>query len=87
MKEERYVVTFDVVEPWSDSTIDTSPEGLTASKFPFIFGGLGAPLKCVIDAHYYMQPVLEVRHAAPVHAVMCIRKLQGAPCGTGGAER
>ena len=60
VKKERYVVTFDVVEPWSDSTLETSPEGLAANKFPFIVGYLAAPLKRVIDASY-LQPVLEVR--------------------------
>jgi uncharacterized protein (DUF2235 family) len=56
----RYIVTFDVAEPWSDATLATSPEGLRAGEFPWGTGYLAAPLKRVIDAHY-LQPLLEIR--------------------------
>ncbi|MEO5823640.1 MAG: DUF2235 domain-containing protein [Vicinamibacteraceae bacterium] len=56
----RYVVTFDVVEPWADATLATSPVGLSASEFPAGLGYAAAPLKRVIDAHY-LQPLIEIR--------------------------
>ena len=56
----RYVVTFDVVEPWADATLATSPQGLPASDFPVGLGYLAAPLKRVIGADY-LQPLFEIR--------------------------
>lgn len=32
---ERYIVTFDVVEAWSESTVATSPKGLGVGDFPW----------------------------------------------------
>jgi uncharacterized protein (DUF2235 family) len=57
---ERYIVTFDVDEPWADATLATSPEGLPSSDFPWGLGYLAAPLKRVIGAHY-LQPLFEIR--------------------------
>ena len=57
---ERYAVTFDVVDPWSDSTLATSPEGLGVGDFPWGLGYAAAPFRRVIDARF-LQPVLEVR--------------------------
>jgi hypothetical protein len=57
---ERYIVTFDVVDAWSDSTVATSPKGLGVGDSPWGFGYVAAPFRRVIDAHY-LQPVLEIR--------------------------
>jgi uncharacterized protein (DUF2235 family) len=57
---ERYMVTFDVVDAWSDSTIATSPNGLGVGDFPWGLGYVAAPFRRVIDARY-LQPVLEIR--------------------------
>ena len=57
----RYVVTFDVRDPWYDSSIATSPEGLAAAELPGLVGYLAVPLKRVIDANY-LQPLIEIRH-------------------------
>ncbi len=56
----RYVVTIDVVEPWSDGALATSPEGLPAGDFPAGLGYLATPLKRVIGADY-LQPLFEIR--------------------------
>jgi uncharacterized protein (DUF2235 family) len=60
IEKQRYVVTFDVVDPWYDSSLTTSPEGLSVSEFPAGLGFVAAPLRRVIDARY-LQPILEVR--------------------------
>jgi uncharacterized protein (DUF2235 family) len=60
VENQRYVVTFDVVDPWYDGTFATSPEGIAVGEFPWGLGYLAAPFRRVIDAHY-LQPVLEVR--------------------------
>ena len=57
---QRYVVTFDVLDPWYDATLPTSPEGLRAGEFPWGLGYIAGPLKRVIDAHY-LQPLIEIR--------------------------
>ena len=54
------IVSFDVDQPWYDSTLATSPEGLPSREFPWGLGYLAAPLKRVIDAHY-LQPLIEIR--------------------------
>jgi uncharacterized protein (DUF2235 family) len=59
-KGQRYVVTFDVMEPWSDANLPTSPEGLSAGEFPWALGYIAGPLKRVIDAHY-LQPLIQIR--------------------------
>jgi uncharacterized protein (DUF2235 family) len=56
----RYVVTFDVLDPWYDATLPTSPEGLPAGEFPWGTGYIAGPLKRVVDAHY-LQPLIEIR--------------------------
>lgn len=57
---QRYVVSFDVVEPWYDSRFATTPQGIGVGDFPLGLGYLAAPLRRVIDARY-LQPLLEVR--------------------------
>jgi uncharacterized protein (DUF2235 family) len=57
---ERYVVTFEVDEPWYDSMLASSPEGLSNSEFPRLLGYFAVPLKRVIDANY-LQPLIEIR--------------------------
>jgi hypothetical protein len=57
---QRYVVTFDVVDPWYDGAVATSPEGLGVGDFPWGLGHVAAPFRRVFDARY-LQPVLEVR--------------------------
>jgi hypothetical protein len=57
---DRYVVTFDVLDPWYDASLATTPEGLSAGEFPWGLGYIAGPLKRVIDARY-LQPVLEIR--------------------------
>jgi uncharacterized protein (DUF2235 family) len=56
----RYIVTFDVGDPWYHSSLAASPEGISAGQFPAGLGYLAAPFKRVIDAHY-LQPLFEVR--------------------------
>jgi uncharacterized protein (DUF2235 family) len=62
VEAQRYIVTFDVVEPWADSTIPTNPEGLGLNDFPWGLGYLAAPFRRVIDARF-LQPVLEIRRS------------------------
>ena len=57
---QRYVVTFDVLDPWYDATLPTSPEGLRAGEFPWGLGYIAGPLKRVVDAQY-LQPLIEIR--------------------------
>jgi uncharacterized protein (DUF2235 family) len=59
VKDQRYVVTFDVVDPWADSTFATNPEGIAAGDFGFGLGYVGTPFKRVIDARY-LQPIREI---------------------------
>ena len=59
-KGQRYVVTFDVLDPWYDATLPTSPEGLSAGEFPWALGYIAGPLKRVINAHY-LQPLIQIR--------------------------
>jgi uncharacterized protein (DUF2235 family) len=59
-KGKRYVVTFDVLDPWYDATLPTTPQGLSAGEFPWGLGYIAAPLKRVIDAHY-LQPLIQIR--------------------------
>ena len=58
IENQRYVVTFDVVDPWSDGAYPTSPEGIAVGDAWWTY--LGAPFRRVIGARY-LQPVLEVR--------------------------
>jgi hypothetical protein len=60
----RYVVTFDVVEPWRDSSLATTPEGLASGEFPWGLGYIAGPFKRVIGAHY-LQPLIEIRPIEP----------------------
>ena len=60
VEEQRYVVTFDVVDPWYDSTLATNPEGLGVGDFPWGLGYLAAPFRRVIDARY-LQPCPRIR--------------------------
>jgi uncharacterized protein (DUF2235 family) len=57
---QRYVVTFDVVDPWYDSTLATNPLGLAVGDFPLGLGYAAAPFRRVIDARY-LQPVFAIR--------------------------
>jgi uncharacterized protein (DUF2235 family) len=59
VESQRYVVTFDVVDPWYDSHLATSPLGLGLRDFPWGFGYAAAPFRRVIDARF-LQPVLAV---------------------------
>jgi len=54
---QRYAVTFDVVDPWYDSTLATNPLGLGVGDFPWGLGYATAPFKRVLDARY-LQPVI-----------------------------
>lgn len=63
---QRYAVTFDVVEPWYDGSLATSPEGIGMGDFPWALGYAAAPFLRVIDAHY-LQPVVEVRPTDGTH--------------------
>jgi uncharacterized protein (DUF2235 family) len=56
----RYVVTFDVLDPWYDASLAATPEGLAASEFPAGLGYIAGPLKRVLNARY-LQPVMEIR--------------------------
>lgn len=58
IEDQRYVVTFDVVDPWSDGAFATSPEGIATGSAWWTYPG--APFRRVIGARY-LQPVLEVR--------------------------
>lgn len=62
VEAQRYIVTFDVVEPWADGNIPTNPEGLALGDFPWGRGYLAAPFRRVIDARF-LQPVLEIRRS------------------------
>ena len=57
---ERYIVLFDVVDPWYDASLAATPEGIPAGDFPFGTGYLAAPLRRVVNANY-LQPVIEIR--------------------------
>ena len=67
-EDDPYVVTFDVLEPWYDASLPTSPEGLAAGEFPWGFGYFAAPLKRVIDARY-LQPLIEIRPTDGDHGI------------------
>ena len=56
----RYLVTFDVVDPWYDASLPATPEGISAGRFPWGLGYVAGPFKRVIDAHY-LQPLFEIR--------------------------
>lgn len=60
LENQRYIVTFDVVDPWYDATVATNPEGLGLGDFSWGLGYVAAPFRRVIDARF-LQPVLEVR--------------------------
>jgi uncharacterized protein (DUF2235 family) len=68
VETKRYIVTFDVVDPWFDSSIATTPEGVRVGDFPWGLGYLAAPFRRVIDARY-LQPVLEVRRTDGGHSI------------------
>jgi uncharacterized protein (DUF2235 family) len=68
VEKKSYIVTFDVVEPWFDSSIATTPEGIRVGDFPLGLGYLAAPFRRVIDARY-LQPVLEVRPTDGEHRI------------------
>jgi hypothetical protein len=59
VESQRYVVTFDVVDPWYDGQLATSPLGLGLGDFPWGLGYAAAPFRRVIDARF-LQPVLAV---------------------------
>jgi uncharacterized protein (DUF2235 family) len=59
-EDRRYLVRFNVVDPWYDSSIPTSPEGLAAGELPWGLGYLAAPFRRVIDASF-LQPMIEIR--------------------------
>jgi hypothetical protein len=60
VKDQHYIVSFEVVDPWYDGSFATTPNGLSAGDLPWGLGYLFVPLRRVIDASY-LQPVLEVR--------------------------
>lgn len=59
VETQRYVITFDVVDPWYDSEVATSPLGIGAGDFPWGLGFVAAPFRRVLDARY-LQPVVAV---------------------------
>ena len=59
VESQRYAVTFDVVDPWYDSQLATSPLGLGLGDYPWGLGYAAAPFRRVIDARF-LQPVLAV---------------------------
>ncbi|HUQ89169.1 MAG TPA: DUF2235 domain-containing protein [Vicinamibacterales bacterium] len=60
VQDHRYVVTFDVVDPWYDSSLATNPSGLAVADFPWGLGYAAAPFRRVLNARY-LQPVFAVR--------------------------
>jgi uncharacterized protein (DUF2235 family) len=60
VRNQRYIVTFEVVDEWKDSRFPTSPQGLSAGDLPWGLGYLAAPFRRVIDAGF-LQPLIEVR--------------------------
>ena len=54
VEDQRYVVTFDVVDPWYDGTLATNPEGLAAGDFPWGLGYIGGAVqegdRCALSA-------------------------------------
>jgi hypothetical protein len=56
----RYVVRLNVAEPWYDSSVPATPEGLAAGDLPWGLGYLAAPFRRVIDASF-LQPMIEIR--------------------------
>lgn len=84
---ERYAVTFDEIEPWFDSSLSASPEGLSASDFPGLSGYLGVLLKRVIDAKS-LQPLVEIRPRGGQGTIVSIYPLAVRPVeGTPGRYR
>jgi hypothetical protein len=59
-KGEPYVVTFDVIDPWYDASIPTTPQGLSSGELPRGFGYFAVPLKRVVNSNY-LQPLIEIR--------------------------
>ena len=59
VESQRYVVTFDVVDPWYDSHLATNPVGLALGDFPWGLGYAAAPFRRVLDARF-LQPALAV---------------------------
>jgi len=59
-KGQPYLVTFDVVDEWRDSTYAASPEGLAASNLDLGIGYLGSIFRRVVHAGY-LQPAIEIR--------------------------
>jgi uncharacterized protein (DUF2235 family) len=60
VKGERYVVTFEVVEPWRDGSQKASPMGLAAADLPWGLGYFGVPFRRVVNASY-LQPTIQIR--------------------------
>ena len=58
-KGMRYAVQFDVVEPWADGTIATSPLGLGRGEYPLLQGYLLTPFLRVLDGRI-LQPVMKI---------------------------
>jgi len=63
-KDQRYAVTFDVVDPWADSKYATNPEGIAVGDYWWAY--LGAPYRRVLDARY-LEPVREIRPSDGEH--------------------
>ncbi|MBX3561365.1 MAG: DUF2235 domain-containing protein [Sphingomonas sp.] len=59
VRDTRYVVTFDVVDEWTDGGHRTTPQGASAGMLG-VPGLLGAPLRRVINASY-LQPLVAIR--------------------------
>jgi len=61
-ERQRYIVEFEVVEPWRNGDVTTDPAGLDAGDLGFT-GYLGVPLRRVLTANY-LQPLIEIRTPA-----------------------
>jgi len=59
---QRYIVTFEMVDPWFDGDYPATPEGLAAGTMRWGVGYAGVPLRRVVDAGY-LQPLIEIRPA------------------------
>jgi len=78
---QRYNITFEVREPWSDGDRPTTPIGLSPGEFPLGGGYLGVPLRRVIDARF-LQPLIAIRSTAGGRQRLHIYPLTLTPSST-----
>jgi uncharacterized protein (DUF2235 family) len=57
---ERYTISFEVTEPWTDGKYSATPAGIAAGDMRWGVGYLGAPTRRAIGSSY-LQPVAAVR--------------------------